>query len=617
MGLEDREIVEARTPSSSPTPTTNTEPYKDFQERMADEQVEPGTGAAPAPTPSTSGYATGAGFSQGDWVFPVADTGAEYSNSFNVPRDNKLGIHGAIDIYAQRGAPIVSPVSGKVKNSGYSSVGGYWIQIQGDDGVVYYFAHLNGAPPSELKNGAVVSPGMPIGTVGNSGNASGTSPHLHFKMTSSSGTVINPYNFLQNGSSAYQNLTMGDDGVYTYEYGGGTTGGTATDAPVVLPTGGEFFTVGSTRYVAYSIKDPAGVGQAWMYFEIPSGIDAPAGTKLSASEWERKTGQEGWANAGSADAFRGVEAGSSWDDIIERTLMEMGIYGTDAMEDPGVLRVIAKFVADPTMGPTYLQSLLAQTDWYNAHTDRERSWNDKSEAQQAQDIVDQAMSLVGTWFTYVGEAIDVMQWDADGDGVLTADELKAGNPDLYARALGIANGTMTSREVVEAWIKPAAAETDFESPWQRVIRQEEQAQGQFETDVESSAAQVQQLYRDYGIPITWEEALKLGDAVEMNTQSLAEIEQGLDEQAMALYPGKPPGVKTITYANPYISAYKQLLEVPDVGLDDTTLQRAMTEGSTLGDFQTTLRKDPRWMKTANARDTYYQTLGQLGRTMGF
>ena len=131
------------------------------------------------------------------WVHPVAGA-SEYSNSFRVPRNNKSGIHGAIDIYAKKGTPIVAPVSGKVLSTKTGSIGGHTVRIQGTDGVIYYFAHM--AENAVVSVGDQVLAGHHIGYVGNSGNAQGTSPHLHLSMKRN-GALVNPFTYLEQSST--------------------------------------------------------------------------------------------------------------------------------------------------------------------------------------------------------------------------------------------------------------------------------------------------------------------------------------------------------------------------------------------------------------------------------
>jgi len=132
------------------------------------------------------------------WVMPVAGAN-EYSNSFYVPRtNNKTGIHGAIDIYAEEGTPIVSPVAGRVIQTNTGELGGNTVRILGNDGVTYYFAHM--AAHAVVSVGDIVHAGYHLGYVGRTGSARHTSPHLHFSMHLGS-KLINPYTYLQGSSS--------------------------------------------------------------------------------------------------------------------------------------------------------------------------------------------------------------------------------------------------------------------------------------------------------------------------------------------------------------------------------------------------------------------------------
>jgi len=132
------------------------------------------------------------------WLSPIAGKN-EYSNSFLVPRDNKSGIHGAIDLYAARGTPIVAPVGGKVLSTRKSDIGGYTVRVQGTDGLTYYFAHMDSA--AVVKAGSTIQAGAHLGFVGNSGNARGTTPHLHFGVRRGN-TLVNPYSYLQGAKNA-------------------------------------------------------------------------------------------------------------------------------------------------------------------------------------------------------------------------------------------------------------------------------------------------------------------------------------------------------------------------------------------------------------------------------
>ena len=159
---------------------------------------------------SSSGSSSDAMFVGGSsgWVMPVA--GGTYSNDWGNPRSGGR-THAGTDIFAPRGTPIRSPVAGKIKTSMYGDsggMGGYRVWVEGDDGYDYYFAHMNGMP--SVRPGQRVSAGTMVGRVGTSGNAQGTSPHLHLGIRRrGSSSWVNPYNFLR-GSASNTEYTMED-----------------------------------------------------------------------------------------------------------------------------------------------------------------------------------------------------------------------------------------------------------------------------------------------------------------------------------------------------------------------------------------------------------------------
>lgn len=128
------------------------------------------------------------------FVFPVVGA-TEWSGGSYMDKHTKGDrSHHAIDIYAETGSSIVAPMSGKVTGTGSAGLGGNWIRIQGDDGNTYYFAHMN--TPTHLEVGASVNGGSAVGSVGNSGSARTTKPHLHFSMKRD-GVSVNPIEALR------------------------------------------------------------------------------------------------------------------------------------------------------------------------------------------------------------------------------------------------------------------------------------------------------------------------------------------------------------------------------------------------------------------------------------
>jgi murein DD-endopeptidase MepM/ murein hydrolase activator NlpD len=116
------------------------------------------------------------------YVFPVAGCTANYARAHHD--------YPATDILAKKGCKFVSPIDGVVDEvnrtdlwSGKTNLGidrgGLYVSVIGTDGVRYYGSHLRTIVKS-IEPGVAVKAGQLLGTVGSTGSARGTSPHLHF-----------------------------------------------------------------------------------------------------------------------------------------------------------------------------------------------------------------------------------------------------------------------------------------------------------------------------------------------------------------------------------------------------------------------------------------------------
>ena len=116
------------------------------------------------------------------YVFPVADCKVNYARAHHD--------YPATDILAKQGCKFVSPVEGVVDEVNRTDVwsgktnlgperGGLSVSIIGTDGVRYYGSHLRTIVKS-IEPGVAVKAGQILGTIGSTGSARGTSPHLHF-----------------------------------------------------------------------------------------------------------------------------------------------------------------------------------------------------------------------------------------------------------------------------------------------------------------------------------------------------------------------------------------------------------------------------------------------------
>lgn len=124
----------------------------------------------------------------GGWHCPVQGSLA-FSNDFGVAKPDGR-FHEGIDLFADRGTPVVAPVSGRADQV-EGTRGGLQVWLHGDDGDLYIATHLDGFGAS-----GHVAAGTRIGVVGTSGNAVGTSPHVHFEHHPDGGPAVNPFPLL-------------------------------------------------------------------------------------------------------------------------------------------------------------------------------------------------------------------------------------------------------------------------------------------------------------------------------------------------------------------------------------------------------------------------------------
>lgn len=114
-----------------------------------------------------------------------------FTDTWGAPRSGGR-THEGVDMIAARGTPLVAIEDGTIKRMGNGGLGGITIYLTGASGDQYYYAHLDAWAPG-LTVGQSVAVGELIGTVGNTGNAQYTVPHLHFEFHPGGGSPVNPY----------------------------------------------------------------------------------------------------------------------------------------------------------------------------------------------------------------------------------------------------------------------------------------------------------------------------------------------------------------------------------------------------------------------------------------
>lgn len=125
----------------------------------------------------------------------IMDRGVtSFRDSWGEPRSGGRR-HKGTDVMAPMGVPVYAFTSGVITRHSNSSLGGISLYMRGDDGAVYFYAHLRGYAPRGAPGTRVVA-GEHIGYNGNTGNARGGAPHVHFERHPGGGAPENPYPYL-------------------------------------------------------------------------------------------------------------------------------------------------------------------------------------------------------------------------------------------------------------------------------------------------------------------------------------------------------------------------------------------------------------------------------------
>jgi murein DD-endopeptidase MepM/ murein hydrolase activator NlpD len=143
-------------------------------------------------------------------IFPIVGK-VQYSDDFGDPRGQ--GAHEGNDILADRKAPVVAVEAGKIVFWTTSANAGCMLYLYGKSGTTYLYIHLNNDVTMKndnrgkciagmsyapgLTDGQEVKAGELIGFVGDSGDANGIHPHLHFEVHPGGGQAVSPYRYLK------------------------------------------------------------------------------------------------------------------------------------------------------------------------------------------------------------------------------------------------------------------------------------------------------------------------------------------------------------------------------------------------------------------------------------
>jgi len=119
-----------------------------------------------------------------------------FHNDWHDPRGGGTRLHMGCDIFAAMGSPALAVCDGEITIISRGGNAGLFIRLTRTDGSgdFFYYMHMQSA---SVQVGEKVVAGQVIGAVGDSGNAEGGPPHIHFEYHPGRGEAAPPFPLLK------------------------------------------------------------------------------------------------------------------------------------------------------------------------------------------------------------------------------------------------------------------------------------------------------------------------------------------------------------------------------------------------------------------------------------
>jgi peptidoglycan LD-endopeptidase LytH len=114
-----------------------------------------------------------------------------FTDTWGAPRSGGRR-HKGVDMFAPYGGNVYAITNGVITRLSNGGLGGIGLYIKGDDGNLYYYAHLKTIMPG-YGPGRRVEAGELIAYNGDTGNARGGPPHVHMEVRPGGGENVDPY----------------------------------------------------------------------------------------------------------------------------------------------------------------------------------------------------------------------------------------------------------------------------------------------------------------------------------------------------------------------------------------------------------------------------------------
>lgn len=145
--------------------------------------------ASPSPGSQSTPESAGAAGQPSSGLYCPVDGPVSFTDTYGHPRSGGR-THLGVDMFAAMGTPVAAITDGTITRRSSSTLGGLYIYFTGTDGTEYFYTHLSGY--TDIPVGRQIDGGTHVGYVGNSGNARGTPPHVHFEVAPEGRGNINP-----------------------------------------------------------------------------------------------------------------------------------------------------------------------------------------------------------------------------------------------------------------------------------------------------------------------------------------------------------------------------------------------------------------------------------------
>ncbi len=389
----------------------------------------------------------------------------------------------------------------------------------------------------------------------------------------------------------------------------------------------------STFYYALPIltDEPIAAGEDvavyWRINGLPQGQEAHH--TMERSQWNTAVvGNENWLASGDVidPVFneQGIFLTPDKDklpinEVIRQLIGEAFLAGTEALNDPGIQRIIAMVVARPVMLEAigYIKNLVGDTAWGQARTLLTANWDQATNAEKKameQRVLEDSQSGIYKQFQFYTSTF-----------VRPEESLEIGGKTLGEWATAIAMGTQSYWDVGDAIKEYALAlPGDYNNAWKRQVHDTQVADNQYQVDLDGKIQELKEAYGKWGLSpenYSWD-VKALAQDILVGSKSMVEVMDDIRATAAAKFPGKPELLNTTDYALPWVNMYNEEMETPlnashPLGNEDIMLALTSSEGESPLQFRTRLRGKDEWKNSRRAKELTADKMRTMESAFGF